>query len=60
MTKLCFCGARNVEVEHATYVIGGVPACNRWCYEELLEAAGARLHHTVMVTYRREGGYVGR
>lgn len=53
----CFCGAKTLDVEHATYVIDGTPACSTVCFDEMLAA-----HHPqvkpVMVTFRREGDYL--
>jgi hypothetical protein len=53
MMKLCFCRERQVDLDHATYVINGTPACGRDCYEEMLEALGVSIHHVAQVTYRR-------
>lgn len=52
MTR-CWCGEREVDVEHATYVILGTPACSRDCYIDALEAQNPSTENIVMVTYRK-------
>jgi len=53
MNTLCFCRRLNMEVEHATYAINGVPCCSAECYDNALEAQGVRPGQVVMVTVRR-------
>ena len=36
MMRLCFCGRRETDTEHATYVIAGTPCCGRNCYDVCL------------------------
>lgn len=49
----CFCGRREMSVEHARYAIDGVPCCDTLCYDAALEAQGVRHGNVVMVTVRR-------
>ena len=49
----CFCGRRELALEHTKYAINGTPCCDMLCYDAAMEAQGVRPGVVVMVSVRR-------